>query len=96
MNPLTSRPPPKVLLVHNGSGCEVHVKYLSEAGLGVTEAHADSAVAGARSIQPDIIVLDSGCDGEITAQLKAGQATRHIPVIALVDWGIRENGNNEP
>ena len=84
MNP-TIRPPPRVLLVHNGSGYEAHVKHFIDAGLRVSQTHADSALADATTIQPDIIVLDFGCGGETTAQLKGHQQTKHIPVIALVD-----------
>ena len=84
MNQAT-RPPPKVLLVHNGSDFQTHVKYLTEAGLDVFEAHAETALADAVSMQPDIIVLDFGCDGDVTAQLKGHGPTQHIPVIALVN-----------
>ena len=84
MTPLT-RPPPTVLLVHNGADYHAHLTHLRDAGLTVAEAHGESAVADATSLQPDIIVLDFGCDGDITAQLKADAATQHIPVIALVD-----------
>jgi CheY-like chemotaxis protein len=84
VNPIT-RPPPKVLLVHNGSGYDAHVKHLADAGLHVSETHADSAVADATSIQPDVIVLDFGCDGDVTRELKAHPPTKHIPVIALVE-----------
>lgn len=84
MNP-SSRPPPKVLLVHNGARYEDHVQHLTDAGLHVSETHADTALADATASQPDIIVLDFGCDGEVTSQLKAHDRTRDIPVIALVD-----------
>jgi DNA-binding response OmpR family regulator len=84
MNP-TPRPPPKMLLVHNGSGYEAHVKHLTDAGLRVSETHVDSALADAMKIQPDIIVLDFGCDGDVMEELKGHAPTRHIPVIALVD-----------
>ena len=79
------RPPPKVLLVHNGDGFEAHLEHLTQSGLLMSDTHADSALAQAVAIQPDLIVLDFGCDGETTAQLKADERTRHIPVIALVD-----------
>jgi PleD family two-component response regulator len=85
MNPTPRSPPPKVLLVHDGSGYEAHVKYLTDAGLRVSETHADSALAEATTVQPDIIVIDFGCDGEVTSQLKGHAPTQHIPVIALVD-----------
>ena len=84
MNP-TTRPPPKVLLVHNGNPYEAHVKHLTEAGLRVSETHADTALAHTLKLQPDIIVLDFGCDGEVTSQLKNDSRTKDIPVIALVE-----------
>jgi len=83
MNPLT-RPPPTVLFVHNGSPYEAHIAHLTNAGLHVTEVHAGDAVARAVTLQPDIVVLDFECDGEVTAQLKADASTQHIPVIALL------------
>ena len=83
--PATPRPPPSILFVHDGQPYELHMQHLKDAGLRVSETHATSAVATATQLQPDIIVLDFGCDGEITQQLKADAGTRHIPVIALVD-----------
>jgi CheY-like chemotaxis protein len=35
--------------------------------------------------QPDLVVLDFGCDGDVTQQLKASDETNHIPIIALVE-----------
>ena len=61
------------------------MQHLKDAGLRVSETHATYAVATATQQQPDIIVLDFGCDGEITQQLKAETGTKHIPVIALVE-----------
>ena len=84
MNPPT-RPPPQMLLVHNGSGYEAHVEHLTLAGLRVAEVHADSAVSLATTLQPDIIVLDFGSDGDVVSQLKQHGPTQHIPVIALVE-----------
>lgn len=84
MNP-TTRPPPSVLFIHNGLPYEPHVKHLTDAGLRVSEAHADHAVAQAIALQPDIIVLDFDCDGDVTEQLKAHPPTKNIPVIALVE-----------
>jgi CheY-like chemotaxis protein len=84
MNDITYRSP-KVLFVHDGVSYEAHRKHLSDAGLRVSETRADSALAEAARLQPDIIVLDFACDGEITAQLKSYAPTRHIPIIAFVD-----------
>jgi DNA-binding response OmpR family regulator len=84
MNAAT-RPPPAVLLVHNGHPYEAHIKHLTDSGLHVSETHADTALTDAIRIQPDIVVLDFGCDGEVTAQLKGHAATKHISIIALLE-----------
>ena len=80
-----TRPAAVVLFIHNGSPEHAHFKILEDAGLLVSITHAAAAVAAAKTQQPDIIVLDVDCDGDISAQLKRDQATRHIPVIALVN-----------
>ena len=85
--PTPIRPPPKVLLIHDGTDVEAHFQHLSDAGLTVAKAHGDDAVAAAIKLQPDIIVLDFRCDGEIMARLKSDPATRKIPVIALAELG---------
>ena len=56
--PTPIRPPPKVLLIHDGTDVEAHFQHLSDAGLTVAKAHGDDAVAAAIKLQPDIIVLD--------------------------------------
>ena len=61
------------------------MQHLKDAGLSVSETHATSAVVTATQLQPDLIVLDFGCDGETTRKLKADANTKHIPVIALVE-----------
>jgi CheY-like chemotaxis protein len=76
-----------VLLIHNGDSYQAHVKHLTDSGLSVSEAHADDALRTATALQPEIIILDFGCDGETTGALKAHPATAHIPVIALADLG---------
>jgi CheY-like chemotaxis protein len=80
-----SRHPPKVLFVHNGIPYDAHIQHLKDAGLDVSQAHAAEAVTTATTLQPDIVVLDFGCDGETTRQFKENPTTRHIPVIALVE-----------
>ena len=85
--PTPIRPPPKVLLIHDGTDVEAHFRHLTDAGLTVAKAHGDDAVAAAIRLQPDIIVLDFQCDGEIMARLKGDPATCQIPVIALADLG---------
>ena len=79
-----TRPPPRILFVHNGTANTEHVKYLTAAGLGVAEVHAASALAEALDRQPDIVVLDFAVDGEVTAQLKGHPDTSAIPIIALM------------
>ena len=76
---------PKVLFIHNGDPYDAHIKHLTDAGLRVTETHEGSAIAEALKVQPDIIVLDFGSDGDVTAQLKAHSLTRNIPIIALAE-----------
>jgi CheY-like chemotaxis protein len=79
------RPTAVVLFVHEGWPGHAHLKVLQDAGLRVSVTHAAAAVGAAKTQQPDIIVLDSDCDGDVSAQLKRDPATRHIPVIALVN-----------
>ena len=88
MNP-TTRPPPTVLFIHDGLPYEAHVKHFRDAGLRVTEVHADTALTQALRLQPDLIVLDFDCNGDVTEQLKHDSRTRHIPVIALVELARR-------
>ena len=75
--------PPTVLIIHNGSPADARGKHLAAAGLRVSETHADTALAQALRQQPDIIMLDRGCDAAVTAQLKGDTRTVHIPIIAL-------------
>jgi CheY-like chemotaxis protein len=62
---------------------DAHLAHLREAGLTVTEAHADQAIAEAASFAPDIIVLDYDCNGDTLKQLKTDSRTQAIPVIGL-------------
>jgi CheY-like chemotaxis protein len=81
-----SRPPPKLLFVHNGHSVDGHLKYLTEAGLNVSEsAGAEDAVTAALALQPDIIVLDFSADGETVAALRQHEETKDVPVIALAE-----------
>lgn len=77
--------PPKVLFVHNGVPCLAHIKHLTHAGVRVTETPAETALNQALRLQPDIIVLDCDCTGDVTEHLKRDSRTKHIPVIALVE-----------
>ena len=53
----------------------------------VSAADGRQAVSMAHSAQPDLILMDLGLPGidgwEATAQLKADENTRHIPIIVL-------------
>jgi DNA-binding response OmpR family regulator len=88
MNPLT-RPPTRVLFLHDGESVEVYISYLQRAGLDANEARADNAVAEAVAFKPDVIVLDFDCDGETMTELRNDGRTRAIPVIALADVPTR-------
>jgi CheY-like chemotaxis protein len=53
----------------------------------VAAADGQQAVDMARTVKPDLILMDLGLPGidgwEATAQLKADATTRHIPIIVL-------------
>jgi CheY-like chemotaxis protein len=53
----------------------------------VAAADGQQAVDMARAVRPDLILMDLGLPGidgwEATAQLKADDTTRHIPIIVL-------------
>ena len=78
-------PPPKVLLIYDGAEVDAHFNHLAGAGLEVSRAQGHVAVDAAIRFQPDIIILDFRCDGEIMARLKGDPTTRDIPVIALAE-----------
>ena len=90
MNPV-NRPPPAVLLVHNGVPYERHLQHLTSAGLRVSDVHADAALSAAIQGQPDIIVLDWGCNGDVVALLKNDPSTANIPIIALAELVNRDS-----
>ena len=83
----TLRQPPTVLLIHDGADVQGHFDYLAGAGLVVSRAHGEDAVATAINLQPDIIILDYRCNGEVMARLKGEISTCRIPVIALAELG---------
>jgi CheY-like chemotaxis protein len=86
MNP-PIRPPPKILFIHDGTECDAHVQHLTGAGLEVSTTGGDDTVAVAISVQPDIIIPDFRCDGEIMARFKGQPETNRIPVIAMAELG---------
>ena len=83
--PRTTRPSPHIVLVHDGLPYDAHVKHMTDAGIQVSVSHKSSAITEAEVLQPDIVVLDFGSDGETTRAMKANPRTELIPVIALVE-----------
>jgi two-component system, cell cycle response regulator DivK len=72
---------------------EMYAEYLQFSGFRVAEAkNGNEAVAQARSLQPDLILMDlslPGMDGwEATRVLKADEATKHIPIVALTGHAL--------
>lgn len=72
---------------------EMYAEYLQFSGFRVAEArNGNEAVAQARSLRPDLILMDlslPGMDGwEATRVLKADDATRHIPIVALTGHAL--------
>ncbi len=87
--PAESRPPPHVLIIHNHNDVDKYVQYLEHAGLHVRTSRVDGEhipdefLASVIADQPDIVVLDFDCDGEIVKALKKEFLTRNIPIVAL-------------
>ena len=77
----------KVLIVDDEPDILEILKYnlLKEGYQVVTAKDGDEAIEKAKMFNPDLIVLDFDCDGEVTEQLKGDTRTQHIPVIALVE-----------
>ena len=72
---------------------EMYAEYLQFSGFRVAEArNGNEAVAQARSLKPDLILMDlslPGMDGwEATRVLKADERTKHIPVVALTGHAL--------
>ena len=72
---------------------EMYAEYLRFCGFRVAEArNGNEAVAQARSLKPDLILMDlslPGMDGwEATRVLKADDATKHIPIVALTGHAL--------
>ncbi len=78
----------------NAANMKLAVFLLESAGHRVlSAATAETGLAMARADQPALILMDiqlPGMDGlEATTRLKAGTATRHIPVIALTALAMK-------
>jgi two-component system cell cycle response regulator DivK len=88
-----AKPPICVLVVEDhAESREAIAEYLTLVGLDVrTAADGMEAIAAARELQPQVIVMDLAMpvlDGwEATRRLKADWSTRHIPIIALSAFG---------
>ena len=73
---------------------ELYTEYLVFRGLGVVTApEAESGLALARTLKPDVIVMDLAMPGlngiSATHQLKQDPRTRRIPVIVLTGYAFR-------
>jgi CheY-like chemotaxis protein len=72
---------------------EMYAEYLQFSGFRVAEArNGNEAVEQAFALKPDLILMDlslPGMDGwEATRRLKADEATRHIPIVALTGHAL--------
>jgi hypothetical protein len=80
------RPPPCILILHNGHDLHAHIRHLRAAGLRVVDAHLDgNPVETVLWANPDLIVLDFEIDGDTVGLLKDDPRTKRIPVIALAE-----------
>src|SRR5829696_6685524 len=92
--------PPLILVVDDYQDArEMYAEYLQFSGFRVAEAkNGNEAVDQAFALKPDLILMDlslPGMDGwEATRRLKADEATRHIPIVALAgpSEGARKAG----
>lgn len=83
------RPPPCILILHDGNDLHAHIQHLEAAGLRVVEAEVDGNLIGqVLSINPDLIVLDYDIDGDTVERLKDDRRTMQIPVIALAELAL--------
>jgi two-component system cell cycle response regulator DivK len=73
---------------------ELYTEYLAARGLGAVSApDADTALSLARTLRPDVIVMDIAMPGlngiTATQRLKHDPRTRRIPVIILTGFAFR-------
>jgi CheY-like chemotaxis protein len=91
---MTNEHGPLILVVDDYQDArEMYAEYLQYSGFRVAEArNGNEAVAQARALQPDLILMDlslPGMDGwEATRVLKSDQATKHIPIVALTGHAL--------
>ena len=91
---MTSKLSPLILVVDDYQDArEMYAEYLQYSGFRVAEAkNGNEAVAQARSLRPDLILMDlslPGMDGwEATRVLKADEDTKDIPIVALTGHAL--------
>jgi len=91
---MTEEKPPLILVVDDYQDArEMYAEYLQFSGFRVAEAkNGNEAVEKAFALKPDLILMDlslPGMDGwEATRRLKADEATRNIPVVALTGHAL--------
>jgi two-component system, cell cycle response regulator DivK len=86
--------PPLILVVDDYQDArEMYAEYLQFSGFRVAEAkNGNEAVEQAFALKPDLILMDlslPGIDGwEATRRLKADDATKRIPIVALTGHAL--------
>jgi len=91
---MTDQNTPLILVVDDYQDArEMYAEYLQFSGFRVAEAkNGNEAVDQAFALKPDLILMDlslPGMDGwEATRRLKADDATKHIPIVALTGHAL--------
>jgi len=91
---MTDNNAPLILVVDDYQDArEMYAEYLQFSGFRVAEAkNGNEAVEQAFALKPDLILMDlslPGMDGwEATRRLKADEATKHIPIVALTGHAL--------
>ena len=91
---MTEQNSPLILVVDDYQDArEMYAEYLQFSGFRVAEArNGNEAVEQAFALKPDLILMDlslPGMDGwEATRRLKADEATRRIPIVALTGHAL--------
>jgi CheY-like chemotaxis protein len=91
---MTDQNAPLILVVDDYQDArEMYAEYLQFSGFRVAEAkNGNEAVDQAFALKPDLILMDlslPGMDGwEATRRLKADEATKHIPIVALTGHAL--------
>jgi two-component system cell cycle response regulator DivK len=91
---MTEKNAPLILVVDDYQDArEMYAEYLQFSGFRVAEAkNGNEAVELAFALKPDLILMDlslPGMDGwEATRRLKADEATKRIPIVALTGHAL--------